>query len=76
VIETRKKKLRADHPSTLTSMNNLAITLKGQGQHTKAIKLMQDCVQLCERTLGINHPYSLAFARTLAQWQEQGSLEE
>jgi hypothetical protein len=71
VMETRKKKLGTDHPHTLTSMNNLAFTLKGQGRHMEAIKLMQDCVQLSKRTLGANHPHSLHFARTLAQWQEQ-----
>ena len=33
VMETRKRKLGADHPSTLTSMNNLAFTWKEQGRH-------------------------------------------
>jgi Tetratricopeptide repeat len=32
VMETRKKKLGADHPDTLTSINNFAFTLKGIGR--------------------------------------------
>ncbi|KAH8725332.1 hypothetical protein GQ44DRAFT_572486, partial [Phaeosphaeriaceae sp. PMI808] len=41
VIETRKKKLGADHLSTLASMANLAFTLKGQGLTNKAIPLIE-----------------------------------
>jgi hypothetical protein len=32
VMETRKKKLGADYPDTLTSMNNLSFTWKGNPQ--------------------------------------------
>ncbi|KAF2474439.1 uncharacterized protein BDR25DRAFT_166411, partial [Lindgomyces ingoldianus] len=32
VMETRKKKLGADHPDTLTSMANLAPTYRNQGR--------------------------------------------
>ena len=32
VMETRKKKLGADHPDTLTSMANLASTYRNQGR--------------------------------------------
>jgi DNA-binding ferritin-like protein (Dps family) len=60
VMETRKKKLGVDHLDTLTSINNLAFTSKGQRRHPEAIKLMQGYVQLYERTLGVNHPHSLA----------------
>jgi hypothetical protein len=44
VIKTSKKKLGADHPDTLTSMNNLAFTWKGTGRETEALRLMKDCV--------------------------------
>src|SRR5437879_3992506 len=60
-----QEEARADHPDTLTSMNNLAITWKQQRRHTEATKLMQDCVQLSKRILGVHHPSSLASARTL-----------
>jgi hypothetical protein len=32
VMETRKKKLGADYPDTLTSINNLSVTYKHQGR--------------------------------------------
>lgn len=36
VLEQRKKGLGAEHPSTLVSMNNLALALSGQGKHAEA----------------------------------------
>ena len=45
-METRKTKLGADHPDTLTSMNNLTFTCKSQGRHADALALMKDCAQL------------------------------
>ena len=45
-METSKKKLGAYHPDTLTSMNNLAFTWKGQFRDAEAVNLMKECVQL------------------------------
>lgn len=39
VMGTSKKKLGADHPETLNSMNNLAFTLKGRGWHMRPSNL-------------------------------------
>jgi Tetratricopeptide repeat len=41
VPEMSKKKLGADHPDTLTSMNTLAFTWKGTGKETEAVRLME-----------------------------------
>ncbi|KAF2094579.1 hypothetical protein NA57DRAFT_11614, partial [Rhizodiscina lignyota] len=41
VMDTRKRVLGAGHPDTLTSMNNLAFTLKDKGECEKAITLME-----------------------------------
>ncbi|ORY57484.1 uncharacterized protein BCR38DRAFT_314816, partial [Pseudomassariella vexata] len=57
-----------DHPSTLTSMNNLAFTLHSLGQHAEAISLMTRCLQIQRRILGVHHPHTSSSARTLAQW--------
>ncbi len=43
-METRKTKLGADHPSTLTIMTNLAFTWKSLGRHADALALMESCV--------------------------------
>ncbi|KAF2850341.1 HET-domain-containing protein [Plenodomus tracheiphilus IPT5] len=78
VMETRKTKLGADHPSTLTSMNNLAFTWKAQGQNAEAIDLLRQCVQLRRHVLRDNHPNLLSSLGALKQWEaeELDELEE
>jgi hypothetical protein len=51
-MQTRKRVLGEEHPDTLTSMNNLAFTWKGQARDIEAIDLMDKCVQARERHLG------------------------
>lgn len=46
VMKTSQKVLDAEHPPTLTSINNLTFTWEGQGQAAEAISLMDRCVQL------------------------------
>ena len=45
--------LGAEHPDTLTSMNNLAFTWKEQGRDADTLRLMEYCVQLRARILGL-----------------------
>src|SRR5438477_12756555 len=52
VMETRKTKLGADHPDTLTSMANLAFTWKDRGRHADAVALMTDGAEARQRILG------------------------
>ncbi|OAG09767.1 uncharacterized protein CC84DRAFT_1160850, partial [Paraphaeosphaeria sporulosa] len=68
-METSKTKLGADHPETLTSMNNLAFTWKSLGRTVKAICLMQQCVQRYEQVLGASHPHYLSSLLVLEQWE-------
>jgi hypothetical protein len=70
-METRKAKLGADHPDTLTSINNLAFTWKGYGRDTEALKLMEECVTARTRILGTNHPYTLSSRIALLEWQTE-----
>jgi hypothetical protein len=70
-METRKTKLGVDHPDTLTSMNNLAFTLKGNGKEIKAIRLMKDCVRFRKRVLGLDHPHSISSCRALDTWKAE-----
>ena len=67
-METRKTKLGADHPDTLTSMNNLAWTWKHQNRPEKALELMIEVVQLSKRIVGSNHPNTRASIYTLDDW--------
>ncbi|KAK4194106.1 hypothetical protein QBC40DRAFT_188947, partial [Triangularia verruculosa] len=68
VMETRKTKLGADHPDTLTSMANLAFTWKSQGQHSDALALIEECAQARQRLLGAEHPDTLSSLATVAEW--------
>ncbi|KAJ5927143.1 hypothetical protein N7516_008916 [Penicillium verrucosum] len=44
VMETRKMKLRDDHPDTLNSMANLSFTWKSLGQYAEALNLLRSCL--------------------------------
>ncbi|KAI3571853.1 hypothetical protein IWW34DRAFT_638707, partial [Fusarium oxysporum f. sp. albedinis] len=45
VMETSKARLGADHPTTLTSMTNLAATWESQGRDQEALGLIKECSQ-------------------------------
>jgi len=69
VMETRKRVLGQEHPDTLSSMNNLACTLRSQGRNEDALTLMRRCVQLRQCTLGHNHPHTISSSNILQNWQ-------
>ena len=70
-METRKRVLGAEHPDTLTTMNNLAFTWKGQGRDADAITLMMDCVRLRRHVLGTEHPHFVSSSKVLAEWEAE-----
>jgi hypothetical protein len=69
-METRKRVLGEEHPDTLTSMNNLALTFKDQGRNDDALKLMTECLSLSKRILGDSHPDTVARSETV--WSQYG----
>jgi hypothetical protein len=71
VMETRKKKLGADHPSTLRSMNNLAFTLKSLGEKKEALRLLRECVQLSQYRFRADHPDLVTYTASLSQWEAE-----
>jgi hypothetical protein len=48
-METCKKKLGADHLDTLTTINNLVFTWKGQGRDIEAISPIYTAIEPCLR---------------------------
>jgi hypothetical protein len=66
VIETSKKKLGADHPSTLTSMANLASTYRNQGWWDAAKELEVQVMETRKKKLGADHPDTLNSMGNLA----------
>jgi len=67
-METRKKVLGAEHPNTLTSMENLAHTLRAQGKDQSAYVLMRDCASISYRILGPGHPFTVHRHDTAKEW--------
>lgn len=52
--------LGADHPDTLSSMENLAICYSKAGQQRAALELSEEVVQRMKNKLGANHPDTLS----------------
>ncbi|KAF1970862.1 TPR-like protein [Bimuria novae-zelandiae CBS 107.79] len=66
VVETRKKKLGADHPDTLTSIANLASTYRNQGRWDAAEELEVQVMETFKKKLGADHPDTLTSMANLA----------
>jgi hypothetical protein len=58
--------LRAGHPDTLTSRNNLAMSYRAAGRTAEAIPLLEQTLADCERMLGADHPKAKAARKDLA----------
>jgi len=68
-METSKRVLGEEHPSTLTSMANLAHTWKSQARNDDAISLMEKCLELQKRILGPRHPDTESSVEAVNQWR-------
>ena len=66
----------AEHPSTLTSMANLASTYRNQGRWNEAEKLEVQVMKTRKTVLGVEHPDTLTSMHNLAlTWESQGKLQ-
>jgi tetratricopeptide (TPR) repeat protein len=82
VMETRKRVLGDEHPSTLASMGNLAATYMKQGRWREAEELSVQVMKTTKRVLGDEHPSTLTSMGNLAatyrnqgRWREAEELE-
>ncbi|GGA02736.1 tetratricopeptide repeat protein [Elstera cyanobacteriorum] len=66
-LQVDRCKLGPEHPDTLTSMNNLAVTLSAQGNLLAAQSLQEEVVISFLRIHGQEHSYTLASMNNLAQ---------
>ncbi|KAK7416538.1 hypothetical protein QQX98_005142 [Neonectria punicea] len=72
-VKTWKRVLGEEHPSTLSSMNNLVLTFWNQGRWKEAEELEVRVMEIRKRVLGEEHPYTLASMNNLAlTWKDQG----
>jgi len=82
VTGMRKELLGEEHPSTLSSMANLASTYRNQGRWKEAERLEVQVVEARTRVLGEEHPDTLTSMANLAstywnqgRWKEAERLE-
>jgi tetratricopeptide (TPR) repeat protein len=74
--ELRRTLLGAEHPDTLTSMNNLAVTLSDQGEMEGARKIQEHVLEITQRVLVAEHPSTLTSMSNLAETlRDQGEME-
>ncbi|KAF8517759.1 hypothetical protein BU17DRAFT_91618 [Hysterangium stoloniferum] len=66
VLEAHKQLLGPEHPTTLTSMENLALTLSYLGKDTEAQKLEVQVLEAHKQLLGPDHPSTLRSMGNLA----------
>jgi hypothetical protein len=59
-----------DHPDTLMTMNNLALTLQEQGDYAAARDLQEQVLEASSRVLGPEHPDTLRANDALAIMME------
>jgi tetratricopeptide (TPR) repeat protein len=66
-----------EHPSTLESMNNLALVLSHQGKYEQAEEMHRQALRLYETVLGKEHPDTLTSMNNLALvLSRQGKYEQ
>ena len=65
-LQLKEQVLGPEHPSTLSSMNNLAVALRQQGKHAEAEAMHRQALQLKEQVLGPEHPSTLDSMNNLA----------
>ena len=75
VMETSKRVLGEEHPDTLTSMGNLALTYWNQGRWKEAEVLEVSVMEMRKRVLGEEHPSTVtSIANSAFMHREQGSV--
>jgi len=76
-LKRMKAKLGVDHPSTLTSMNNLALGYQAAGKLDQALPLYEETLKLSKAKLGADHPDTLNSMHNLAGgYKEAGKLDQ
>jgi tetratricopeptide (TPR) repeat protein/CHAT domain-containing protein len=76
-LAIKEKALGRDHPGVATSLNNLALLLRAQGQYAPAEALYKRSLAIKEKALGPNHPDTASILNNLAGLlSDQGQYAE
>jgi tetratricopeptide (TPR) repeat protein len=65
-LDGKEKTLGKDHPSTLDTVNNMALVFSNQGEYGKALEWYQRALDGKEKTLGKDHPSTLQTVHNMA----------
>ncbi len=76
LLDVRRRVLGPQHPSTLTTMGNLAVSLDGQGKQAEAEQSFRELLDLQRRVLGPEHPDTLATLSKLTFSEEGVQMRE
>ncbi|EUC28113.1 hypothetical protein COCCADRAFT_110031, partial [Bipolaris zeicola 26-R-13] len=71
VLQERKRELSDEHPDTLTSMHNHAVTLHSTARCKEACALMEKCYQSSRKILGEQHDFTQSSSAWLHHWREK-----
>jgi hypothetical protein len=69
VLEVRTRVLGRQHPKTLTSMRNLALTLCDAEKHADALQMLRECLDCQRQVLGDEHADTIATEKFITQIQ-------
>lgn len=75
-LELSEKVLGQEHPSTLDSMNNLALVLDNQGKYNEAEEIHRQTLELSKKVLGQEHPSSQGRLLTTARSNQKARQRE
>jgi hypothetical protein len=66
LLQDLEKDLGPEHPTTLSALNQLAVTVQKSGRISEALDLLRDCLRRREHVLGKSHEDTLQSASNLA----------
>ncbi|KAK2038456.1 hypothetical protein LZ31DRAFT_608634 [Colletotrichum somersetense] len=69
--DRKEESFREEHPSTMTSMANLAHSRTSQERWNDAIHLMKDCFRRRERYLVPYYPDTISSATAFSEWEAE-----
>ena len=69
VLALRREILGDQHPDTVESMHNLAITWSNRGRSDDAMAMIVECLKLRRHILGPTYPFTMSSLNILQSWQ-------
>ena len=66
VLGVQRRVLEPEHPHTLTTMSNLATSLRYQRKHAEAEQMYRELLDVRQRVLGPEHPETPGTVKNLA----------